>query len=547
MNGVRLATAGLGVALMVGCAGGCAAGTHPGQLDAVVSAGQLRVMTPAPRSDVGTVTWNVFEGEPQTIDPFQSADYTPNEINSNMCETLLAQTPSGVIRPNLAASVSNPDPLHWVYRLRTDVRFWDGSPMTAADVAWSLNHNLTDPTTLYSYLFANVKGIAVTGPHQVTVTLKRPDYLFNDELASFAGVVVEKKFFLAHHATFGSPTTGVMCTGPFEFSKWTQGQSITLTRNPHYWNTALEPRVHTLVFTFLTDDSAITAGLLDGQIDGTYSVPPSGYTQLAHSNVGTLTLGPAPISITLVYANPAGPMRNLDMRKALQLAIPWASIGNIAYNGTAQPLRMQTPPTVFGFAGPVLSRLSGSLPAPRSGDVAAARRLVARVPSAIRAKTIVMVVPSVPETEELGLAVEAAATSIGLRFQLRVVPTTGYSNYLYDPKTRAGVDILYTEFWPNIPNPMDWLDATAVYGGIFNQYGYTGVDSLFAQAQGSASAARRAQLLGQIETILHSQLLPMVPGLQEDNTVWMNKRITGAPAAFDYVFYPWAAYLGGTG
>lgn len=42
-------------------------------------------------------------------------------------------------------------------------------------------------------------------------------------------------------------------------------------------------------------------------------------------------------------------------------------------------------------------------------------------------------------------------------------------------------------------------------------------------------------------------MVPMFPGVELNNEVWLGSKITGAPAAFDYVFYPWAAYLGGTG
>ncbi|WP_214324459.1 ABC transporter substrate-binding protein [Nonomuraea sediminis] len=537
MNRRLRAAALLSAALMTACS----AGTHPSASTLVKT--DLKVMTPAAKTEVDKVTWNVFEGEPQTIDPFKSADYTPNTINANMCETLLAQTPDFAVKPNLAASFANPDPLHWVYDLRTDVTFWDGSPMTAEDVAWSLQHNLTDRTSLYNYLFTDVKGVAVTGDHQVTVTLKRPDYLFNEELASFAGVVVQKKFFLAHQQAYGTPSTGVMCTGPFAFGSWTQGQSITLTRNPHYWNPQLRPKVKTLVLTFLTDDAAITAGLLSGQIDGTYAVPPTAIPRLRDSGAGTLAAGPAPLSITLVYANPEGPMRDQTLRRALQQAIDWKGIGTKIYAGNARPIRLQTPPTVFGFAKPQLEQLSGTLPEPQSAQYEAAKKLVPHPP----AQPITMVVPDSADTKQLGLAVKDAANRIGLNFQLKVVPQTGYSNYLYDPKTRAGIDILYTQFWPNVPNPMDWLASTAVSGAIFNQYGYSGVDDLFAKARSTADPSARAELLTRVETTLHDELLPMVPGLLLDNTVWMNKRITGAPAAFDYVFYPWAAHLGGAG
>jgi peptide/nickel transport system substrate-binding protein len=50
-----------------------------------------------------------------------------------------------------------------------------------------------------------------------------------------------------------------------------------------------------------------------------------------------------------------------------------------------------------------------------------------------------------------------------------------------------------------------------------------------------------------METKLHDEMDPMFNGIQLTNDVWLGSEITGAPAAFDYVYYPWAAYLSGTG
>lgn len=562
-NARKLWSLAVSAVLVSGAMAGCSAGTHPDQSSAPPGTGvnqsgasstgsgaaQVKTvtMTPAGKSAVDKVTWNVFEGEPQTIDPYKSADYSPNMINSNMCETLLAQQPDFSIKPNLAKSVSNPDPLHWVYNLRSDVTFWDGSPMTAEDVAFSLNHNLKDKTTFYHFVYDNVKSVKVTGAHQVTVTLTKPDYVFNDAMAAFGGVVVEKKFFQEHAQDFGAPDVGVMCTGPYEFVKWAKGSSITLKKNPHYWNTNLQPKVKTMVFTFLTDESTITSGLVSGQIDGAYGVPWPSVSQLEDSSSGKLYFGQGPLNTTLVYSNPKGPMSNLKMRQALQVAIDWQGMVKTIFHGAASLLRGSAPPSTFGKAKAALQPAYDALPAPQSNDVAQAKKILAQVPSSVKQKTITMVVPATTEPKQFGLAVESAAKRIGLKFDLKAVPPATYGNYLYDPKTRGDTDILFTIYWPGVPSALAWWRDTAVSGGSFNQYGYSGVDKLYAQAAGTQDPASRAKIMVQIQKKLGQQLLPMVPGISSYNTLWMNNKISGAPASFDYVYYPWAAYLGGTG
>ncbi|MCZ0978524.1 ABC transporter substrate-binding protein [Streptomyces diastatochromogenes] len=468
-------------------------------------------------------------------------------INSNMCETLFVQTPDFRIRPNLATSYTNPDPKTWVYRLREGVTFWDGSPMTADDVVWSMNHNLTDRTGFYGSLYRNVASITKTGPAQVTVRLKKPDYLFNDELASYAGVVVQKDFYERHGKKVGTPDVGVMCTGPYEFTRWTRGQSISASRYDGYWNKELPLKVKNIDFTFLTDDSAITSGLLSGQIDGTYQPPTAALAQLKASPAGTLHSGPAPLAVTLVVANTKGAMGNADVRRALQTAIDWKGIGKQVYAGEGTPVSLQTVPAVYGFAKDALTPYADSVGTDGTPRIEEAKKLLARVPADVKARRISLVVPQQAETQQLGIGIKDAADRIGLNFELKVVPATGYSNYLYDPATRGDTDLLYTQFWPNIPNPLDWLGITAVSGGSFNQSGYSGIDDLYAKAVAEKDDRARAEMVVEMEKKLHDETAPMFPGIRLTNDVWLGKRITGAPAAFAYVYYPWAAYLGGTG
>lgn len=525
----------------------CAGGPPPKPTASEGSGYELTTWTPEPTAEIDSISWNVFQGEPWTLNPFTSADYAPNMINSNMCETLLRQTPEFEIEPNLAESFENPDPLTWVYQLRDDVTFWDGTPMTAEDVVATMTHSLTDPTSFQHYLFSTVESITATGTHEVTVKMSSPNYLFNDQLASYAGVVMQKKFIEEHPEDIGAPTGGLMCTGPFQFEEWKQGDSITLTRYDDYWNKELLPKTKQLKFTFLTDNTAITSALLSGEIDGTYQPPAASIGQLRSSDEGTLSFGPAPLVVSLFYPNPDGAMSDPAIRKALQAAIDWKGIAAQAFGGVGGPAALQTADAAFGFAADELAELAEEYATTGEPDLDAAKKeLEAATPEAL-GKTITMVVPEQSETQQLGVAVQDAAEKLGLDFELTVVPAATYTNYLYDLETRGDTDILYTTFWPNIPNPLDWMMITAVTGGSFNPYGYSGIDEGFAEAIATEDEDERAALTAQLERQLREDLLPMTPGIRQDNTVWHNNRITGAPAAFDYTFYPWAAHLGGTG
>jgi peptide/nickel transport system substrate-binding protein len=67
-------------------------------------------------------------------------------------------TPQFTIEPSLAESFSQPDPLTKVYKIRSDVSFSDGSPMTTADVVFSLRRNL-NPASYWYFAYTNVKSV----------------------------------------------------------------------------------------------------------------------------------------------------------------------------------------------------------------------------------------------------------------------------------------------------------------------------------------------------------------------------------------------------
>ena len=122
----------------------------------------LVATTPAGTKPVQSVTWAVYR-DVNSLDPIFAFDYPENTADSLMCESLLVQAPGGALKPGLA-TVSTPSPTTMVFTLRPGVKFWDGQPVTPADVVYSLDRN-TDPKLagFYGPVFSRVSSIAATG------------------------------------------------------------------------------------------------------------------------------------------------------------------------------------------------------------------------------------------------------------------------------------------------------------------------------------------------------------------------------------------------
>ena len=173
---------------------------HHGQPTARTSASPS---TPRPRQDAGDVVWATYR-ETQTLDPIQGFDYPEKTVDSILCESLLRQASRHVLRQR--ARQADPALGHELdFTINADAKFWDGSPVTAADAVFSLKR-AADPKGggFYSAVFDRVKSIEATGDKTLKITLTQPDYWLIGELSSTPGEIVEKKYVEAKGKDFGT-------------------------------------------------------------------------------------------------------------------------------------------------------------------------------------------------------------------------------------------------------------------------------------------------------------------------------------------------------
>jgi len=88
--------------------------------------------------------------------------------------------------------------------------------VTPADVVYSLDRNMNPKLGgLYGRAFDRVASIQATGPAEVTIRLRQPDYWLAGALSAPAGIVIEKSFAQKEGANYGTPAGGIMCTGAY--------------------------------------------------------------------------------------------------------------------------------------------------------------------------------------------------------------------------------------------------------------------------------------------------------------------------------------------
>src|SRR5262249_35753084 len=159
--------------------------------------------------------------------PVSSLDQTKNNLAAYLMSNSLEQMVVGrgsKIAPWLATSVTQPGKAVYIYHLRHGVKFWDGSELTAADVANSINYN-RHPGSLVAYPFSSVKDVSARGRYDVVFTLKHPDASFRWVPTFPPTEVFQKRFGDAHKGTMGNPGVLTIGTGPWKLVSFdpTQG------------------------------------------------------------------------------------------------------------------------------------------------------------------------------------------------------------------------------------------------------------------------------------------------------------------------------------
>jgi len=505
----------------------------------------LVATTPAGTKPVQSVTWAVYR-DVNSLDPIFAFDYPENTADSLMCESLLLQAPGGALKPGLA-TVSTPSPTTMVFTLRPGVKFWDGQPVTPADVVYSLDRN-TDPKLggFYSAVFSRVSSIAATGSDQVTITLKQPDYWLEGELASMPGIIIEKSFAQQQGKNYGTPAGKIMCTGAYMFKSWNPGVGVVAVANPHYWNSSAKPLVQQITIKGASDVSAFTSAMLTNGIQGSYNFALPTLDQLKGSSSVKVYQGPGWSTDAFIISSFKGALGDVRVRRALSMALNRQGIINSVYRGAALMPRWLSNPGTFGYGTSVFAAAYDSSPL-LSQNIAAAKKLVQQAGVAGQSITI-GTSSQLANIAAVTGAYQAAGQAIGLKVALKSVSAQNFINFFTDPKARAGIDGFPTVNYGDYADPAALLSTVVLPDGSQNYTGFNDpkITSALDQARGTADPGKRAALVAQAEKLTVQQM-PWIPNAQPTSLLLLNKSLTGAVSSFAYMFAPWANQLGGTG
>src|SRR3989449_9969828 len=237
-------------------------------VSACSGAAQPGASTSQPGQPVAGGTVTIPIGADPTLNPWSPNAFVESLfINRVIFEGLTKPGKDLAPAPDLATSWTiAPDGLSWTFKLRDGVKWSDGKPFSADDVAFTFNDIVLKKElgAQNAAAYSAVKSVTIVDPNTVRFDLSRKFAALPSNLAYNSGIL-PKHVLSADPLKTTSFNKGVpVSTGPFKVEKYTSGQSVSLVPNENYFGP--KPYVVKDVFTVVPDPNTQIAQALSGDI-----------------------------------------------------------------------------------------------------------------------------------------------------------------------------------------------------------------------------------------------------------------------------------------
>jgi len=298
-------------------------------------------------------------GDSAALDPAIVTDGESLKIAQQVFDTLLDYKEGTTeVMPSLAESWTiSDDALTYTFKLREGVKFHDGTDFNADAVVFNFNRwgdtkskykFEGDSFDYYDSMFGPeedrvIASVTATDPTTVVFKLNKPQAPFLQNLAMTCFGIASPKAIEDEKANFKSNPVG---TGPFVFKEWKRSDSITLDKNPNYWQEGL-PKMDQVIIRSIPDNTARYNALQNGEIDMMEDLSPDDLATL-EANPALQKINRPPFNVAYLGFNTTKkPFDDPKVRVALNYAVDKKGLIDAFFAGQAEPAVNPIPPTLL--------------------------------------------------------------------------------------------------------------------------------------------------------------------------------------------------------
>jgi len=430
--------------------------------------------------------------DPTTLDPHMHAENFTFAVVHNVFDPLVRRTvKDGQLahEPGVAASWASVNPTTWEFKLRPGVKFHNGEDLNAEAVKFSIERVLNpDQKARWRWAFVDIERVEIADPLTLRIVTKRPFPTLITNLA-YAMPLVPPKYVRDKGDAYVA--THPVGSGPFKFVRWRKDDELVLEANESYWGGA--PRVKTLIWKPIPEESTRVAALVGGQVDVARGVPPNLVKQIEGNARTRVAKVPSALNIHIVLDTLAeGPLRDVRVRQAINYGVDKDAIIKSVLEGNGSPLGGPLTPVMFGYDAQVK---------PYPYDPERAKRLLA---DAGHAQGLALTLNSPNgryiKDKEVAEAISGQLQKIGVKAPVVTHEWGGYVG-----KWPEGLSPMYMLGWAATWDADGILYPLLRSGQRFARWNNPDFDRLIETGRTTLDTAERRRIYGQASRLAHDE------------------------------------------
>ena len=293
------------------------------------------------------------------LDPSCTTEMDSFKVTVNIFENLVKCEKEGnEIIPCLAESwKSSEDGLNWVFKLRQNVKFHDGTAFDANAVLFNFNRWMYEdnpyhngPFSYWSYIFGGfpglVKSVRALSNYSVEIKLNKPFAPFLYAMTMPAFGIASPEAIKKYQGNLHEHPVG---TGPFVFKSWDRNRSIILERNDEYWNDVA--KVEEVEFKVITGNKDRLEELKQGSIHIADYLSPDDIADVKYDSNLYLYFRPSFNVGYMAINNEKPPFNDRNVRAAISHGIDKEKLINDVFDNLAKPAVTFIQPSLWGYNG----------------------------------------------------------------------------------------------------------------------------------------------------------------------------------------------------
>ncbi|HZU13993.1 MAG TPA: ABC transporter substrate-binding protein [Chloroflexota bacterium] len=440
-----------------------------------------------------TIGWSI---ETKTLDPAGNSQNPDIWVQVNIFDKLVQVAPNGTnIVPDLATtwSMSNRGKVY-TFHLRKGIKFQNGAPVTAKDVAFCINR-ARKPAAAWSWTLTAVKNVTAPNSRTVRITLKHPWAPLLSDVSLFDTGVYPEAYFKKVGAS--GMATHPIGSGPYKFVTWKRGQYILLQKDPHYWNAAKYPMQY-VEYELIPNDNTRLLQTEAGQLDVDNVLPWSDIASVTRSGKAQVQINRSTETMYITALDTLPQFKDVHVRQAINHAIDRAALVRAILFGHGTPANSFMPKGALDY--------DPNIPVPSYNMTLAKKDM-----SESKYKhgfTITMEVPSGDSvSNSIDVILKSELKPLGITLNLRQEDQTTLFNNQQKAKYH-----LTNNLWTNdIPDPDELVSFAVDYNlpasrSFFTWYDNPTLSRLSSEAEQTNSASRRQHDYYEIQTIFMQQI-----------------------------------------